>query len=71
MLSGKTFDKAYIKAMVEDHHKDLEAFMKESKTTGYPALQTAVEKGEKVVREHLEMINGIAKKDGVAPAPAE
>jgi putative membrane protein len=70
VLSGKSFDKAYIKAMVEDHHKDLEAFMKESHATGYPALREAVEKGEKVVHEHLEMIDGIAKKNGVAPAPA-
>ncbi len=69
VLTGEHFDKAYLKAMVEDHHKDLEAFRAEAKSTGYPALQTAVEKGEQVVREHLEMVNGIAKKNGVAPAP--
>lgn len=69
VLSGKSFDKAYIKAMVEDHHKDLEAFRTEAKSTGYPAFKSAVEQGEQVVREHLEMINQIAKKNGVAPAP--
>jgi putative membrane protein len=69
MLSGKSFDKAYIKMMVEDHHKDLEAFRTEAKSTGYPAFRSAVEQGEQVVREHLELINQIAKKNGVAPAP--
>jgi len=69
VLSGEKFDKAYIKAMVEDHHKDLMEFRTEAKSTGYPAFKDAVEKGEKVVQEHLEMANGLAKKNGVAPAP--
>lgn len=69
ILTGKTFDKAYIKAMVEDHHKDLQAFIAEEKSTGYPAFKDAVGKGEKVVLGHLQMIDGIAKKNGVAPAP--
>jgi putative membrane protein len=69
VLSGETLDKAYIKAMVEDHHKDLEEFTAEAKSTGYPAFKTAVEDSSKVIREHLEMINQIAKKNGIAPAP--
>jgi putative membrane protein len=68
-LSGESFDKAYIKAMVEDHRKDLAEFRAEAKATGYPAFKNAVEQGEQVVREHLEMINQIARKNGVAPAP--
>jgi putative membrane protein len=68
-LSGESFDKAYIKAMVQDHSKDLAEFRAEAKATGYPAFKSAVEQGEQVVREHLEMINQIAKKNGVAPAP--
>lgn len=67
-LSGEAFDKAYIKAMVQDHHKDLEAFQTEAKSTGYPAFKTAVEQGEQTVRDHLELINQLAKKNGVAPA---
>jgi putative membrane protein len=69
LLSGKTFDKAYMKAMVEDHHKDLELFISEEKYTGYPDFKTAVGNGKAVVKEHLEMANQIAKKLGVAPAP--
>jgi putative membrane protein len=69
VLSGAAFDKAYIKAMVADHHKDLEEFRAEIKATGYPAFKDALQQGEQVVREHLEMINQIAKKNGIAPAP--
>jgi putative membrane protein len=68
-LSGEAFDKAYIKAMVQDHSKDLAEFRQEAKSTGYPAFKNAVEQGEQVVREHLDMANQIAKKMGVAPAP--
>lgn len=69
LLSGKSFDKSYIKDMVEDHHKDLEAFRKEEATTGYPAFKAAVAKGEGVIKEHLDMIDQLAKKNGIAPAP--
>ena len=69
VLSGESFDKAYIKAMVQDHSKDLAEFRQEAKSTGYPAFKNAVEQGAQVVREHLDMVNQIAKKMGVAPAP--
>ena len=69
LLSGKAFDKAYIKDMVEDHHKDLQEFIAEKNATGYPAFKTAVEKGEEVIKGHMEMINTLAKKNGIAPAP--
>jgi putative membrane protein len=73
LLTGTTFDKSYIKEMVEGHHKVLEAFISEEKSTGYPAFKTAVGSGEQVVRGHLEMANKIAKKLGVpqAPVPSE
>jgi len=69
VLSGKSFDKAYMKDMVDDHHKDLEAFIAEEKYTEYPAFKTAVEQGEQVVRDHLQLADQIAKKDGVTPEP--
>ena len=69
ILTGAAFDKAYIKAMVADHHKDLEGFINEAKTTGYPAFHDAVEQGATVVREHLKMIDDLAKKNGLTPAP--
>jgi putative membrane protein len=69
ILKGAAFDKAYIKAMVDDHKKDLQEFQAEAKSTGYPAFRNAVEQGESVVREHLQMIDDLAKKNGVTPAP--
>lgn len=68
LLSGKAFDKAYIRNMVQDHHEDLQEFMQEVKTTGYPAFKAAVEKGENVIHGHLEMINTIAAKNGLPQA---
>jgi putative membrane protein len=69
VLSGKAFDKAYMKAMVEDHHKDLEAFLAEEKSTGYPAFKTAVEQGAEVVKGHLELADQDARKLGLQAAP--
>lgn len=69
ILNGQAFDKAYIKAMVDDHHKDLQEFLAEEKATAYPAFRDAVKQGEQVVRQHLKMIDDIAKKNGIAPAP--
>jgi putative membrane protein len=69
LLTGAAFDKAYIKAMVDDHKKTLMDFQAEAKATGYPAFRSAVEKGAGSVREHLKMVNDLAKKNGVAPAP--
>ena len=69
ILTGAAFDKAYIKAMVDDHKKDLQEFQAEAKSTGYPAFHNAVEQGATVVREHLKMIDDLAKQNGVTPAP--
>ncbi len=44
-LSGTDFDKAYMTAMSEDHHKALDAFTKESDTSNNPAFKAAVVKG--------------------------
>lgn len=69
VLTGKSFDKAYIKEMVADHHKDLQAFLSEARSTGSPAFKNAVENGAKTIREHLEMANKLARENGVATAP--
>jgi len=69
LLTGDTFDKAYIKEMVAGHHKVLEAFIAEQKSTGYPAFKDAVHSGADVVRQHLELANQTAKKLGLASAP--
>jgi putative membrane protein len=67
-FSARAADRAYIKLMVEAHHKDLDAFIAEEKSTGDAAFKTAVGQGEQVVKEHLEAADTIAREDGIPTA---
>lgn len=67
-LSGEAFDKEYLACIVKDHHEDLRAFRFESQTTSDPQLKAAVDKGAKVIHEHLVMANKLAVQNGV-PLP--
>jgi putative membrane protein len=64
-LSGDQFDKAYISAMVADHHHDLAEFISEESRTQNPMLKSTVAKGREVIEMHTHMIDQIAKKNGV------
>jgi putative membrane protein len=66
VLTGDTFNKAYIKAMVADHHEDLGKFDNEIASTQNASFKAAVTKGRSIVQQHTDMIDGIAKKDGVS-----
>ncbi len=63
--SGEEFDKAYIKDMVMDHHKDLREFTAEAKDAADADLKAAVEHGRDVIKEHTQMIDKIAKDKGL------
>jgi putative membrane protein len=65
---GEEFDKDYIPTMVDDHHKDLADFQKEYDTTSNQKLKETVGKGEQVIKQHAEIIDGIAHKYNM-PAP--
>ena len=65
VLSGKSFDDAYISAMLKDHEDDLEAFKKEMASGTSPEVKRAARQGEAVVQEHLAMIRRIAKAHNV------
>jgi putative membrane protein len=65
VLSGKSFDDAYISAMLKDHEDDLEAFKKEVASGTSPEVKRAARQGEAVVEEHLAMIRKIAKAHNV------
>ncbi len=69
MKSGSSFDRAYVEAMVKDHHDDLDKFIKEENSTADPELKAAVAKGEKVIVEHTQMIDGIAHMGGIQTPP--
>lgn len=65
VLSGKSFDDAYIKAMVKDHEDDLADFKKEAETGTSPSVKNAARQGETVVSHHLAMIRKIAQDHNV------
>jgi putative membrane protein len=67
--SGTDFDRAYVEAMVKDHHDDLQAFMNEENTTKNPQLKAAVGKGLSVIKEHTELIDSIAHMGGIPTPP--
>ena len=69
MKSGTDFDRAYVEAMVKDHHDDLKDFMDEESRTTNPELKAAVAKGETVIREHTQMIDKIAHMGGIQTPP--
>lgn len=65
-LSGDSFDKAYIEAMVKDHKEDLAAFKKEAATGTSSTVKEAAIKGADVIMEHLSMIQKIAAAHNVS-----
>lgn len=67
-LSGEEFDKEYISYMVKDHHSDLREFRMEASTTQDAELKAAVEKGARVIREHMAAADKMAHDHGV-PMP--
>jgi putative membrane protein len=61
-LSGSDFDKAYMSAMAEDHHKALDAFTQEVDTSNNPKFKAAVVKGKAVVAAHTSMADSLNAK---------
>ncbi len=51
-LSGEKFDKAYMKAMVKDHDKDIKKFQKAAENASEPELKSWAEKTLMVLEEH-------------------
>ncbi|MGI4727288.1 MAG: DUF4142 domain-containing protein [Janthinobacterium lividum] len=60
--SGKDFDKAYVKAMVEDHDKDVKLFTDEAKDAKDADLKSFAGTTLPVLKEHQMMIKAIDKK---------
>jgi putative membrane protein len=64
-LSGPQFDDEYIKAMVKDHRQDLKDFKSEGQMTQNPNVKQAVQQGETVISQHLQMIEQIAQSHNI------
>ena len=54
-LSGAAFDRAYMKAMVDDHVKDVNAFKMEAKSGKDPDVKAWAAKTLPTLEEHLKM----------------
>lgn len=63
-LTGKSFDQAFVKQMVEDHTSTIKAFEDESKNGTDADLKAWVDKTLPTLREHLKMAQDLEKKLG-------
>ena len=64
-LSGAEFDKEYVKAMVENHEKDVTAFENAAKTAGDADVKAFATKTLPTLKMHLEMSKSLAGKMNV------
>ena len=64
-LSGPAYDQAYIKDMVKDHKQDLSEFQTEASSGQDQTVKDAASQGSKVIAQHLQMIQQIAKDQNV------
>lgn len=65
VLSGKTFDKSYIKGMVKDHEEDIALFKKEATSGADPDAKAFAVATLPTLKEHLKMIRSIATTEGI------
>jgi putative membrane protein len=65
-LSGTAFDKQYMTAMDQDHHKTLDEFKTEETSTQNKQMKPVVKQGEKVVAQHTKMADSMVKGMGGA-----
>lgn len=61
-LSGKNFDQAYIRDMVNDHTNDVSQFQIESKAARDPDVREFAANTLPTLREHLDMAKRIAPR---------
>ena len=63
-MSGEEFDKAYMRAMVKDHQKDLSEFQKEASSGKNPQVKDAAQQGAQVIQQHLQLAQDVSQKVG-------
>ncbi|MGH8290917.1 MAG: DUF4142 domain-containing protein [Steroidobacteraceae bacterium] len=62
-LSGASFDKAFVKAMVKDHKKDIAKYRQEAKSTNSPASNYA-ETTLPTLEKHLRIAESLERQPG-------
>lgn len=65
VLSGKTFDKSYIKGMVADHKEDIKEFQKEASEGQDADVKAFAAATLPTLKAHLKKIEAIAAAQGV------
>lgn len=60
-LSGEQFDRAYMRAMVRDHTKDVNEFRRESKSAKDPDVKAFAAKTLPTLEDHLKLAHQDAK----------
>jgi putative membrane protein len=64
-LSGKAFDREFMKAMVSDHTKDISEFERAASQATNPEIKQFVSEALPTLREHLKTARELASKLGV------
>ncbi len=67
-LSGDAFDKAYMRAMIDDHQQDVSDFRQESQNAKDPDVRQVASQTLPALEEHLRMAKGTGSQVGVMPA---
>ena len=67
-LSGSAYDQAYLKDMVKDHKQDLNEFQTEASSGQDQTVKDAANQGSKVIAQHLQMVQQLAKDQNVTTA---
>jgi putative membrane protein len=65
VLTGTTFDKSYIKGMVDDHKEDIKEFQKEASTGQDADAKAYAAATLPTLKAHLKKIQAIAAAQGV------
>lgn len=65
LLSGRTFDKSYIKGMIEDHQEDIAMFKQEAKSGMDPEAKALAAATLPTLQAHLKKILSIAAGAGL------
>ncbi len=65
MMYGQSFDKSYVKGMIDDHKADIKEFQKEATDGRDPEVKAFAVATLPTLRMHLQKIQAIASKAGI------
>jgi putative membrane protein len=65
-LSGESFDKAFIAAMVKDHRQDLAHFKREANAGNDTEIKDAASQVLQMISQHLKLAERIARNHNIA-----